>query len=195
MQRKFHSRTTKKLKDFAHERNVKPKSTVMEPHIPIHTLVKLVDAEDITNETVRTLHLSIEMNIVTSELESQNSSAEIYDTNLEVKFKQTSDSKKKSKPQFRNYCNFCYKSNHLVSNCFRKQRENGERKQKSFSRLKSTAKSFNQYFEAYKNQIHPNEQPSSYPINYYSRIKYDSRNRLISRYPFSPNRSFRFRSL
>ena len=36
----------KNLKGFANERQVKHTSTVLEPSIPFHTLVKLVDAED-----------------------------------------------------------------------------------------------------------------------------------------------------
>ena len=40
----------KKLNDFAHKRQVEHTSTVLEPSIPFHTLVKLVDVEDITNE-------------------------------------------------------------------------------------------------------------------------------------------------
>ena len=40
----------KKLKNFSHKKQIKHTSTVLEPSIPFHTLVKLVDAEDITNE-------------------------------------------------------------------------------------------------------------------------------------------------
>ena len=43
----------KNLKDFANKRQVKHTSTVLEPSIPFHTLVKLVDAEDIANDTIR----------------------------------------------------------------------------------------------------------------------------------------------
>ena len=44
----------KNLKDFANKRQVKHTSTVLEPSIPFHTLVKLVDAEDIANDKIRT---------------------------------------------------------------------------------------------------------------------------------------------
>ena len=44
----------KNLKDFANKRQVKHTSTVLEPSILFHTLVKLVDAEDITNDKIRT---------------------------------------------------------------------------------------------------------------------------------------------
>ena len=42
----------KKLKFFAHKGEVKPSSTIMEPSIPFHTLVKLIDAEVITIEKI-----------------------------------------------------------------------------------------------------------------------------------------------
>ena len=40
----------KKLKDFAHKRQGKHVSTILEPSIPFHTLVRHVDSEDIANE-------------------------------------------------------------------------------------------------------------------------------------------------
>ena len=83
-------------------------------------------------------------------------------------FTQTTDPNNESKPQFRKNCNYCSKSNHSVSNCFRKQREDKQRKQNCCSRSKASVKSIHQYFKAYQNEIHPNEQPSSYPVNYYS---------------------------
>ena len=81
-------------------------------------------------------------------------------------FTQRTAPKKKSKPQFRNYCNYFQESNHSVSNCLRKQCED-EKKQMLFS-IKITC--FSQYFKAYQNQIHPNEQPSSFPVNCYSGV-------------------------
>ena len=42
----------KNFKDFANKRQVKHNSTVLEPSIPFHTLVKLVDAEDIANDKI-----------------------------------------------------------------------------------------------------------------------------------------------
>ena len=52
----------KNLKDFANKRQVKHTSTVLEPSIPFHTLVKLVDAEDIANDKIRTHDLALEVN-------------------------------------------------------------------------------------------------------------------------------------
>ena len=40
----------KKLKDFAQRRQVKHVSTLLEPSVPFHTLVRHVDSEDIANE-------------------------------------------------------------------------------------------------------------------------------------------------
>ena len=57
----------KKLKDFAHKRQVKHVSTLLEPSIPFHTLVRHVDSEDIANEKIRTNDLALEINKVSLE--------------------------------------------------------------------------------------------------------------------------------
>ena len=46
----FTKRLPKKLKDFAHKRQVKRISTLLEPSIPFHTLFRHVDSEDTANE-------------------------------------------------------------------------------------------------------------------------------------------------
>ena len=46
----FTKRLPKKLKDFAHKRQVKHVSTLLEPSIPFHTLVRHVDSEDIEDK-------------------------------------------------------------------------------------------------------------------------------------------------
>ena len=61
----------KNLKDFASKRQVKHTSTVLEPSIPFHTLVKLVDAEDIANDKIRTHDLSLGVNTITKQLQTQ----------------------------------------------------------------------------------------------------------------------------
>ena len=61
----------KNLKDFANKRQVKHTSTVLEPSIPFHTLVKLVDAEDIANDKIRTHDLALEINNITKQLNTQ----------------------------------------------------------------------------------------------------------------------------
>ena len=61
----------KNLKDFANKRQVKHTSTVLEPSITFHTLVKLVDAEDIANDKIRTHDLALEVNNITKQLHIQ----------------------------------------------------------------------------------------------------------------------------
>ena len=61
----------KNLKDFANKRQVKHTSTVLEPSIPFHTLVKLVDAEDNANDKIRTHDLALENNNITKQLNTQ----------------------------------------------------------------------------------------------------------------------------
>ena len=61
----------KNLKDFANKRQVKHTSTVLEPSIPFHTLVKLVDAEDIANDKIRTHDLALEVKNITKQLHTQ----------------------------------------------------------------------------------------------------------------------------
>ena len=48
------------LKDFANKRQVKHTTTGLEPFIPFHTLVKLVDADDIANYKSRSRDLPLE---------------------------------------------------------------------------------------------------------------------------------------
>ena len=62
---------SKNPKDFANKRQVKHTSTVLEPSIPFHTLVKLVDAEDIANDKIRTHDLALEINNITKQLNTQ----------------------------------------------------------------------------------------------------------------------------
>ena len=51
---------------------MKHTSTVLEPSIPFHTLVKLDDAKDIANDIIRTHDLALEVNSITNQLQSQN---------------------------------------------------------------------------------------------------------------------------
>ena len=50
---------------------MKHTSTILEPSIPFHILVKLVDAEDIANHRVRTHDLTLELNNITNQSQSQ----------------------------------------------------------------------------------------------------------------------------
>ena len=58
----------KNLKDFANKRQVKHISTVLEPSIPFHTLVKLLDAENIANDKIRRHDLALEVNNITKQI-------------------------------------------------------------------------------------------------------------------------------
>ena len=58
-----------RLEGFAHNWQIIFLYTAMGPSIPFHTLIKLVDAEDVINEKIRTLDLPLETYKVTSELE------------------------------------------------------------------------------------------------------------------------------
>ena len=51
----------KKRKDFAHKSQVKHVSTLLEPSILFHTLVRHVDSEHLANEKIRTNDLSLEI--------------------------------------------------------------------------------------------------------------------------------------
>ena len=49
------------LKGFANKRQVKHISSSLEPSIPFHTLVNMVDSGDIAHEKIKTQELSIEI--------------------------------------------------------------------------------------------------------------------------------------
>ena len=118
----------------------------MEPSIPFHAVVGAVDDDDTTNEKFRTPDLLLEINNVTSKLESKNHSVETFEANAEVMLTQTTGLNNKCISEFLKRCNYRHKSNHSVSNCVRKQHEDEERNRNSYSRSKSLAKSFNQHF-------------------------------------------------
>ena len=105
----------KKLKDFANKRQVKHISSSLEPSIPFHSLVNLVDSEDITLEKIKTQELSLEINNLSNTFQ-QNTT--IQTSPSELPQVQAMDPNNKSKPQFKKYCSFCHKNNHSVSTCF-----------------------------------------------------------------------------
>ena len=110
----------KKLNDFAHKRQVKQVSTLLEPSIPFHTLVRHVDSDDIANEKIRTNDLALEINKVS--LEDDNSKKE-FENEDHIMVTQSGDPNNKSKPAYRIYCSYCHKNNHSISNCYQKQRD------------------------------------------------------------------------
>ena len=85
----------KNLKDFANKRQVKHTSTVLEPSIPFHTLVKLVDAEDIATDKIRTQDLALEINHITIQLNTQTLEPSSQE---QLMFTQPKDPNNKNKP-------------------------------------------------------------------------------------------------
>ena len=95
----------KNLKDFANKRQVKHTSTILEPSIPFHTLVKFVDAEDIANDKIRTHDISLEVNNITKQLQTQSLHSQQSD---QVMFTQPRDPNNKTKPAYKKYCSYCH---------------------------------------------------------------------------------------
>ena len=132
----------KDLKDFANKRQVKHTSTVLQPSIPFHSLVKLVDAEDIANDKTRTHDLALGVKYLTNQLQTQT-----LDSSQQEQLMSTQPRcpNNKSKPAYKKYCSYCHRTNHSISACFKKQRED-EDKRDAYARSKSPQKSFVQYF-------------------------------------------------
>ena len=107
----------KNLKGFAKNRQVKHTSTVLQPSIPFHTLVKLVDAEDIANDKVRTHDLALEVNNITKQVHTQTLESSSQE---QLMFTQPKDPNNKNKPAYKRYCSFCQRTNHSISACFEK---------------------------------------------------------------------------
>ena len=59
-------------------------STVLEPFNPFHTLVKLVDAEDIANDKIRTHDLALELSNITNQLQTQTLDSLTQQKHLDV---------------------------------------------------------------------------------------------------------------
>ena len=105
----------KNLKGFANKRQVKH-TTVLEPSIPFHTLVKLVDAEDNAKDKRRTHDLTLEVNNITKQLQTQTIDSQQSD---QVLFAQPRDPNNKIKPAYKKYCSYCHRTNHSISACFK----------------------------------------------------------------------------
>ena len=134
----FTKRLTKKLKDFAHKRQVKHNSTLLEP---FHTLVRHVDSEDIANEKIRTNDLALETNKVYLEDNINNKEPELD----HIMVTQSGDPNNKSKPAYKKYCSYCHKNKHGISNCYQKQRDEEYQRYKN-QRSRTPQQSFVQYF-------------------------------------------------
>ena len=141
----------KKLKDFAHKRQVKHVSTLLEPSIPFHTLVRHVDSEDIANEKIRTNDLALEMNKVSVEDDITNKEQE-HD---HIMVTQSGDPNNKCKPPYKKYRSYCHENNHSVSNCYQKQRDEKYQRYKN-RRSRTPQHSFVQYFRSKTNNEQEN---------------------------------------
>ena len=94
----------------------------MAPSIPIHTLVKPIDAEQGTNEKIRFLEWPLKINNVTSKLESQNVTSEAYNPTPKNMILQTTDPNKRVNLLSGKTVNvFLNPITLLLSNWFRKQ--------------------------------------------------------------------------
>ena len=94
---------------------MKHTSTVLELSISFHTLVKLVDAEDIANDKIRTYDLTLEVNSITNQLQSQNVETQQSE---HIKFTQSRHPNSKHKPAFKKFCSYCHRTNHSISSLF-----------------------------------------------------------------------------
>ena len=172
----------KKLKDFAHRRQVKHVSTLLEPSIPFHTLVRHVDSED--NEKIRTNDLTLEINKVSIENDKNNKESD-HDR---VMVTQTGDTNNKSKPAYQKFCSYCHKNNHGISNCYQKQRDEEYQKYKN-QRSRTPQQSFVQYFRSkpsnsqeYKNESKNDFSYRDNDCNRYNHSYYNDRYRNNDRY-------------
>ena len=93
-------------------------STVLEPFIPFHTLVKRVDAEDIANDKIRTHDLALEVNNISTQLQTQTPDSSQQEQLL---FTQSRGPNNKSIPAYKKVCFYCRRTNHSISACFEKK--------------------------------------------------------------------------
>ena len=183
----FTKGSPKKLMDFAHKRQIKHVSTLLEPSIPFHTLVRHVDSEDIANEKIRTNDLALEINKIS--IDNDNNDKELEHDHIMVT--QSGDPNNKSKPAYKKYCTYCYKNNHGVSNCYQKQRDEEYQKYRN-PRPRTPQQSFVQYFRSKPSisQDNRTENKTDYPSrdndhsrssqNYYLNDRYSNNDRYRS---------------
>ena len=107
------------LKDFANKRLVKHTSTVLEHSIPFHTLLNLVDAEELANDKIKTYDLALEVNNITKQLQTQT----LDPSNPEqLMLTQPRDPNNKNKPAYKNIAPTVIEQI-TPSACFKKQRD------------------------------------------------------------------------
>ena len=111
-------------------------------------------------------------------------------------FTQPRDPNNKTKPAYKKYCSYCHRTNHSISACFKKQRDDEDKRDK-YARSKSPQKSFVQYFRSSSNDrtqrydTRPNEYPTRYRSRSTSRHDYQKPNtqRSISRTRYNYDRT------
>ena len=121
--------------------------SVLQPSTPFHTLVKLVFAEDIANDKIRTHDLALEVNNITQQLQTQTLDSS---QQVELLFTQPRDPNNKNKPAYKKFCSYCQRTNHSISACFKKQRDDEDNRD-AYARSISPQKSFVQYFRSPSN--------------------------------------------
>ena len=96
----------------------------MEPSIPFNTLLNLVDADDIENDKNGTQDLSLEVNNITNQLQTQTLDPSQQE---QLMFTQPIDPIAKNKQAYKQYCSYCHRTNHSISACFKKQQDDEDK--------------------------------------------------------------------
>ena len=174
----FNKGLPKNLKNFANRRQVELTSTILVPSIPFYTLVKLVNA-DIANDNIRTHHLTLEVNSITNQLQSQNLDTQQSE---QLIFTQPRDPNNKHKPANKKFCSYCHGTNHSISAGIKKHRDD-EDKRDAQARSKSPQLSFVQYFRF------PSREKNSYRTNKPSDSSDRYRSKSTSRHSNTTNRN------
>ena len=111
-------------------------------------------------------------------------------------FTQPRDPNNKTKPAYKKYCSYCQRTNHSISACFTKQRDDEDRRD-AYAQSKSPQKSFVQCFRSFSNDktssydTRSNDYPSRYRSRSTSRKNYQKNNssqyrqRSTSRFRYS----------
>ena len=108
--------------DFAKRRQVKHTSTVLEPPIHVHTLVKIVDSEDIANIKNRENNFPLEVNSISSQLQTQILDSQ-QTTHL---FYTISTLQYETYTSFHKNCSYCHKTIYLISEYLKEHRDDEE---------------------------------------------------------------------
>ena len=141
---------------------MKHTSNVLEPSIKFQTFAKLVDAEDIANDIRRTYDLTLEVTSITNEQQSQNLETQQSEHLL---FTQPRDPNNKHKSSYKKFFSYCHKTNHSVSACFKKQRDDEDKKD-VHARSKSPQKAFVQHSRSFLVKITLTEQITNLQTSY-----------------------------